>query len=82
MSKPNVCWAFFIFAVSLRPEGRCAYAYPPYENVYGSFVGQVSEAHLPFSWRDKKQKSLRVSSGFFFEYGGEGGIDSARRASP
>ncbi|PQV89208.1 hypothetical protein CDT87_06425, partial [Cronobacter sakazakii] len=25
---------------------------------------------------------MRVSSGFFFEYGGEGGIDSARRASP
>ncbi len=28
------------------------------------------------------QKSLRVSSGSFFEYGGEGGIDSARCASP
>ncbi|AHB70919.1 hypothetical protein P262_03573 [Cronobacter malonaticus] len=39
---------FLSFAFSLWLEGGCANAYPPYENVYGSFVGQVSEAHLPF----------------------------------
>ncbi|MGF3146727.1 hypothetical protein ACQV24_20785, partial [Cronobacter sakazakii] len=38
------------------------------------FVGQVSGAHLPFSWRDIKQKSLYLRTGSFFEYGGEGGI--------